>query len=82
MYVLMWCLRVMIRLVFCSLVVALQLNDSMSEFQVAFRLFDTDNDQLISKAEFVNVMNASAMLSSTFDFDCEWLNLFFGMDGR
>lgn len=53
-----------------------------SEFEMAFRMFDLNNDGSISKEEFKQAMKGNKYVSSGFDFDCELMSRFFGRDGH
>lgn len=50
---------------------------------MAFRLFDADNNNMISKDEFKRVVqtNEHIKLGQHFDFDCDLMKTFFGVDG-
>lgn len=54
-----------------------------SEFEMAFRMFDVNKDNTISKDEFKSVMmHNKDNIKVDFDFDCELMARFFGRDGK
>lgn len=54
-----------------------------SEFELAFRAFDVNNDGTISREEFQQVMLQNKdSIKVDFDFDCDLMTRFFGRDGR
>ena len=53
-----------------------------SEFEMAFRMFDLNNDGSISKDEFKQAMKGNKYVGQGFDFDCELMSRFFGRDGH
>jgi solute carrier family 25 aspartate/glutamate transporter 12/13 len=53
-----------------------------TEFEMAFRMFDVNNDGTISKDEFKQAMKNNKYVGHDFDFDCELMSRFFGRDGH
>lgn len=53
-----------------------------NEFEMAFRMFDVNNDGSISKDEFKHALKNNRYVNTDFDFDCELMTRFFGRDGH
>ncbi|KAG9289102.1 hypothetical protein G9A89_022411 [Geosiphon pyriformis] len=54
-----------------------------AEYEIAFRLFDVNGTGKISVEQFKDILTANLGPDSVpFDFDCDWLNLYVGVEGR
>jgi solute carrier family 25 aspartate/glutamate transporter 12/13 len=57
-------------------------SNPFADYEIAFHLFDRDSDNRITKSEFLKVMQAVDDSEVPFDFDSEFIRLFWGAGER